>query len=239
MEEISKDLVVTRHNSLIEGCYKLNLDEQRLLYLCITQLDPRKPLPKDNSFTVTASQFAKTFNIDPTNVYKQLEEASKELAERWLRTNDGKYREKFRWVFGVRYHDDEGKVTLGFSPWVVPYLTSLHKQFTSIKLSQIANLKSVYSIRLLEFLTQFKSTGKFIINLDKFKERLGIENEYNRFYNLKKRVIEPALKELKEKSGLTIEWKPIKSGKTITQLEFVFSKIMENEVNEDQIVLEI
>ena len=64
MSSNQKDLVITRHNSLIEGCYKLTLDEQRLLYLCITQLDPRKPLPKDNSFTVTADHFAQTFNIE-------------------------------------------------------------------------------------------------------------------------------------------------------------------------------
>ena len=55
------------------------------------------------------------------------------------------------------------------------------------------------------------------------------------------RVIEPALRELKEKSGLKIEWKPIKFGKTIKQLEFVFSETteMENEISEDQMVLEI
>jgi len=239
MSSNQKDLVITRHNSLIEGCYKLTLDEQRLLYLCITQLDPRKPLPKDNSFTVTADHFAQTFNIDKTNVYRQLEEASRELAERWLRTNDGKYREQFRWVFGVRYHDNEGKVTLGFSPWVVPYLTSLQKQFTSLRLSQVANLKSIYSIRLLEFLTQFKGTGKFIIDLSKFKERLGIENEYKRFFDLKKRVIDVAVKELKEKSNFIVNWKSIKCGKTIKQLEFVFSELTENEINEDQLALEV
>lgn len=238
MSENDKELAITRHNSLIEGCYKLSLDEQRLLYLCITQLDPRKPLPKDNSFTVTAAQFSEVFKIDPANVYNQLEEASKELAERWLKTNDGRYREKFRWVFGVRYHDNEGKVTLGFSPWVVPYLTSLQKQFTSIKLSQIANLKSIYSIRLLEFLAQFKKTGKFIITLGKFRERLGIEKEYDRFYNLKMRVIEPALKELKEKSNFVIEWKPIKVGKTVKQLEFSFFEI-EDEHKDEQLSLEI
>lgn len=236
MSSSQKDLVITRHNSLIEGCYKLTLDEQRLLYLCITQLDPRKPLPKDNSFTITADNFAQTFNVEKTNVYRQLEEASKELAERWLRTNDGKYREQFRWVFGVRYHDNEGKVTLGFSPWVVPYLTSLQKQFTSLKLSQVANLKSIYSIRLLEFLMQFKSTGKFIIDLNKFKERLGIEKEYKRFFDLKKRVIDVAVNELKEKSNLMVNWKSIKCGKTIKQIEFIFS---ENEINEDQLALEV
>lgn len=218
-----KELTVTRHNSLIEGCYKLNLNEQRLLYLCVSKLDPRKVLPKDNSFTVTAKEFSEHFLIDERIVYKEIEEASKTLAERWVRTTDGKYREQFRWVFGVRYHDNEGKVTLGFSPWVIPYLTNLREQFTSLKLSQISELKSVYSIRLLEFLTQFKATGKFIIDLDRFKDRLDIKNEYKRFYNLKMRVIEPAVKELKEKSNLDIRWKPIKSGKTIKQLEFIFS----------------
>lgn len=219
-----KELTVTRHNSLIEGCYKLNLNEQRLLYLCVAKLDPRKVLPKDNSFTVTAKEFAEQFLMDEKLVYKEMEDASKALAERWVRTTDGKYREQFRWVFGVRYHDNEGKVTLGFSPWVIPYLTNLREQFTSLKLSQISELKSVYSIRLLEFLTQFKATGKFIIDLDRFKERLDIKNEYKRFYNLKMRVIEPAVKELREKSNLVIDWKPIKSGKMIKQLEFIFSE---------------
>ena len=219
-----KELTVTRHNGLIEGCYKLNLNEQRLLYLCVAKLDPRKVLPKDNSFTVTAKEFAEQFLMDEKIVYKEMEDASKALAERWVRTTDGKYREQFRWVFGVRYHDNEGKVTLGFSPWVIPYLTNLREQFTSLKLSQISELKSVYSIRLLEFLMQFKATGKFIIELDRFKERLDIKNEYKRFYNLKMRVIEPAVKELKEKSNLVIDWRPVKSGKTIKQLEFVFSE---------------
>jgi plasmid replication initiation protein len=219
-----KDLVITRHNSLVEGSYKLNLDEQRLLYLCITQLDPRKPLPKDNSFTVTAKEFAETFSIDEKSVYQQIEEAAKNLSERWLKTNDARYREQFRWVFGVRYHDDEGKVTLGFSPWVIPYLTCLKEQFTSLRLSQVANLKSIYSIRLLEFLTQFKATGKFLIDLDRFKDRLELKNEYKRFFDLKRRVIDPAVKELKEKSNLIIDWKTIKAGRTIKQLEFVFSE---------------
>jgi plasmid replication initiation protein len=219
------DLVVTRHNGLIESSYKLGLDEQRLLYLCITQLDPRKPLPKDNCFTVTAHEFGEVFNIDSTNVYRQLEEASMELAERWIKTNDGKHREQFRWVFGVKYHDDEGKVTLGFSPWVVPYLTLLHKQFVSLKLSQISNLKSIYSIRLLEFLMQFKATGKFIIELERFKDRLCITNEYKRFFDLKKRVIDVAVKELKEKSNIDITWKSLKVGKKIKQLEFIFHEV--------------
>lgn len=59
----SKELFVTKHNGLIEASYKLTLNEQRLVLLCISQLDPRKPLPKENLFTITAKDFASMFGI--------------------------------------------------------------------------------------------------------------------------------------------------------------------------------
>jgi plasmid replication initiation protein len=218
----SKDTLVTKHNSLIEASYKLTLNEQRLVLSCIAQIDSRKPLPKDNLFTITAKEFSEMYGIEEKHAYEALNEAANTLYERDIRTYDGKYRERFRWVYGVRYHDDGGKVTLGFSSWIIPYLTMLHERFTSYNIKQIAGLKSVYSIRLLEFFTQFKNTGKLIIGLEKFKERLDLKEEYKRFYDLKKRVIEPAVKELTEKSDFIITWKSVKEGKIIKSLVFNF-----------------
>ncbi len=220
----SKELVITKHNSLVEASYKLTLNEQRLILSCIAQLDSRKPLPKDNLFTVTAKEFSEMYSVSIKKSYEELEMSSNSLYERDIKTHDNKNDRRFRWVYEIKYHKNEGKVTLGFSPSVAPYLTMLYERFTSYSVNQIAELKSVYSIRLLEFITQFKATGKLLIDLDRFKDRLELKNEYTRFYNLKKRVIEPAVKELKEKSNLEINWKPIKSGKTIKQLEFIFTE---------------
>ncbi len=232
----SKELFVTKHNGLIEASYKLTLNEQRLVLLCISQLDPRKPLPKENLFTITAKDFASMFGISEKCAYRELENASKDLYEQDIRTYDGKYNCRFRWVYGVKYHDSEGKVTLGFSPWVAPYLATLHERFTRYNLKKVSGLKSVYAIRLFEFLIQFKRTGKLLISLDVFRDRLDIKNEYKRFCDLKRRVILTAVKELQEKSGLLINWKPIKSGKSVTQLEFNFreSEILDGEDNEEK-----
>jgi plasmid replication initiation protein len=216
--------IVTKHNSLIEASYKLTLNEQRLISICISKLDPRKPLPKDNIFEITAKEFSEKYGINVKKAYKELEEASKDLYEQDIKTYDGKYLERFRWVYGVKYHEGEGRVTLGFSPWVVPYLTMLHERFTSYQLKQIAELKSVYAIRLFEFLMQFKATGRFIIDLDRFRERLGLKMEYKRFFDLKRVVIDRSIKELSKKSNLVITWKALKGirGKAVKQLEFVF-----------------
>jgi len=217
---------VTKHNALISSSYRLTLNEKRLLFLCIAQLDPTKPLPKDNCFTVTAKEFAKTFEVDEKNVYREIEKTTKLLAERWIRVNKSYKHNKrqFRWVYGIEYHDQEGKVTLGFSPWLIPYLTELSGEFTKIKLHQLATLKSIYSIRLLEFITQFKSTGWLLMTLDEFKDRLEIKNEYARFYDLKKRVLDVAVEELQEKANLNISWKAIKEKKIIKRLEFHFAE---------------
>jgi plasmid replication initiation protein len=229
------DIVITKHNSLIEASYKLTLNEQRLISACISKLDPRKPLPKDNAFEITAKEFSEKYGISIKKAYKELEEASKDLYEQDIKTYDGKYRERFRWVYGVKYHEGEGRVTLGFSPWVVPYLTMLHERFTSYQLKQIAELKSIYSIRLFEFLMQFKATGRFIIDLDRFRERLGLTTEYKRFFDLKRVVIDRSLKELSKKSNLVINWKAIKGshGKAIKQLEFVFRETKTIEVTNE------
>lgn len=229
----TKEFIVTKHNSLIEASYRLTLNEQRLILFCISQLDSRKPLPKDSIFTITAKEFAKMFKIEEKHAYESLETSSNDLYERDIKTYDKKYGRRFRWVYEVKYHKNEGMVTLGFSPSVTPYLTKLYEQFTSYNLNEIASLKSVYSIRLLEFLTQFKASGKFIISLDKFKERLELNEGYKRFYDLKRWVIEPAVKELREKSNFLIKWKPIKGerSKGIKQLEFIFGYKEENKIS--------
>ncbi|OTP68202.1 hypothetical protein PAMC26577_34360 [Caballeronia sordidicola] len=43
------------------------------------------------------------------------------------------------------------------------------------------------------------------------------------FKALRERVIEPAVKELREKNGLIIEWETVKSGRKVTGLRFEFA----------------
>jgi plasmid replication initiation protein len=39
---------------------------------------------------------------------------------------------------------------------------------------------------------------------------------------MKMRILDPAVKELKEKSSLVIDWRAIKKGRTVDRLEFTF-----------------
>lgn len=216
------DLTINKSNSLIAASYKLTLNEQRLVLACIAQIDSRKPIP--NLIHIYAKDFGEIYKLDQKDVYRALAEATTNLYHRDIKTYDGRNRERFRWVDYVKYHDQEGYVSLSFTRWVAPYLSLLHKQFTSYRIKQVAMLKSIYSIRLFELLIQFKSTGKLIIEVSKFKDFLELGDQYNRFYDLKRWVIEPAIKELKNKSNLIIEWEVNKKGQKIESLLFTFKE---------------
>jgi plasmid replication initiation protein len=92
----SNDLLVTKHNSLIEASYKLTLNEQRLVLFCIAKLDTRKPIPRDNTFTITAKEFSETFGLEEKHAYEALDDAASSLYDRDIKTYDGKHRERFQ-----------------------------------------------------------------------------------------------------------------------------------------------
>jgi len=219
-------LKVTKSNDLIEASYKLTLNEQRLVLLAIARLDSRKPMP-NGKLTIRAVEFAETFAVEPKHAYAALEEAATRLYERDIKTYDGRYRERFRWVYSVRYHEREGCVTLGFSPEVTPYLTLLHQRFTSYELKQIVRLNSPYAIRVYELLKQFTETGERTITLEQFKERLELSEQYARFYDLKRRIVDPAVKEINGHTDLEVEWDTVRQGRKIKGLLFTFSKAVQ------------
>ena len=226
-----KNILVTKSNHLIEASYKLTLNEQRLILACIAQLDGRKPLPRDNMFTISALEFAETFDVSIDKTYSYLREASENLFKRKISRIDGRVRDDQRWVYRAQYFEGEAKVTIGFSPSVAPYLTMLHQQFTSYQLKQVSGLRSVNSIRIFEMLAQFRKTGKLLISLEDFKNRLELGDRYARFYDIKRRIIEPAVKELLIKSGLEIEWEAKREGRKVRSLEFTFKDIQQMSFN--------
>lgn len=218
--------LVTKSNHLVEAGYKLSLNEQRLILFAISKLDSRTPLPKNNDFVITASEFSESFNMPLNQAYEVLEEAASRLYDRDIKSfdKDLKMRERFRWVDCVQYWDGDAKVTLSFSKKIIPYLTKLHRQFTSYELKQISGLKTAYSIRFYELLVQFIKTGERYITLEKLRDLLEIKNEYARFFNLKMRVIEPSIKNINESTDLAVDWDVVKKGKVITGLMFIFQE---------------
>ena len=217
--------LVVKDNALIRASYKLTLNEQRLVLTCIARLDSmRGTLPKDNIFQVTVDDFQEQWGLPRPKAYQALAEASDALYERDIKLRDSTGKARMRWVYYVKYHNNQGRVDLGFSPTVAPYLTQLRREFTSYGLDSVSGLKSAYSIRVFELLMQFKSTGVCHVGVDELRFALDLGDRYPRFTDLKKRVIDPAVKELSQKSNLDVQYDVHRKSNVAFAITFFFAE---------------
>jgi len=218
-----KNLVAYKSNSLIEASYKLSLQEQRLLFICIGKINPLDVIPRKN-FEITAQEFFDAFpDMGRENAENCLQEAADKISERWIYIHWKHKEEKIRWVQGqVKYSTGLAKIELIFSDLIMPYLTQLKNKFTGISIKNISSLKRTYSIRLYELLIQYKEIGYRKITVEDFRSMLNIEDKYKEYKDLKKYVISPAIKELEEKSNITIKFDTERKGRNIYALLFSF-----------------
>lgn len=211
---------VTKSNELIKAGYALSLNEQRLILFCIAQIDSRKPIRRIKD--VVASEFAHVYGIDTRHAYEALEDATDRLWNREVKTrfDDGRV-EKIRWVSKATYHKGTGRVTVNFSPEIIPLLTLLNQRFTTYELRYIAMLTSSYSIRIYEFLKQYVNLKNTVtVDLLDFREMLALTAAYSRFSNLKARIIQPSIDQVNQHTDLSVTWLPIREKRSVVAIKF-------------------
>lgn len=212
------NLVVYKDNYLVEASYKLSLIEQRLMLYCISKLNPQEP---QQTQTISVEDFIKQFpDVKKNHAYNQIKTAVNSLYERSIKVKDPKYVEEFRWIQSKKYFSNEGSAVIEFSNAVMPYLCQLEKQFTNYQLRNISGFKRTYSIRLYELLTQYRSLKSRIISVLDLRIALQLDDKFNEWYELHRKIIKPSIEEINEKSDLKVAYKPLRKGRSIDSIEF-------------------
>jgi plasmid replication initiation protein len=215
------NLSVTKSNALIDASYKLNVQAQKLVLACLGKVDPRREIPKE--MTMTAFEFAELMGVP--NAHRELYLAVDSLFESSMKIREGNDDIEVRWIQKKsKKIKGSGSITITWSDDVLKYISSLQSRFTSYKLRHIAELQSSHSIRLYELLMKFNSTGERVIYLKDFKSALGISDKYPLFKILNRDVIKPSIKELNQRSDLTIKYETIKKGRSVSALSFEFKQ---------------
>lgn len=227
MLAMRKQLVV-KDNVLINAATVLSLTEQRLILLAI--IDTRASgagITASEPLAVHANRYAAEFGVTRQAAYSALREAASGLFER--RFSYQEERKKgvadvvSRWVSQIAYIEEEATVELVFSPAIVPLITSLEKHFTSYQLELVRELTSFYAIRLYELLIAWRGVGKASFGLEALRGSLGIEpTAYQRIGNFKSRVLDIALKQINEKTDLTVQCYQQKSRGKVAGFSFTF-----------------
>lgn len=229
--------VVKKSNELIEARYRLSVWEQRLLFTLLTSVTKH-----DEDFKrhrVRVADFAEQWQLgdDSHSLHEKVQEAADSLVGRTVQLSaDPKVSKTVSWLSYVEYVRGSGVVEMEFHSSLKPYLLQLQGNFTQYSLKSVVKFRNQYSIRLYELLKlevfKFKNIGHFskTFNYQDLRLLFGIEEkEYSLFSDLKKRVIEPAVKEISANTDVNI--KEVRYGKTGRKVtDITFSVIIKPEV---------
>lgn len=131
------------------------------------------------------------------------------------------------------------KVSQGFKE---RYINSPLKGWTRYELAEFVGLSGTYTKTIYRYLKQFRSSGRWRIRYDDFKELLGVPEKY-RASEIDKWILKPAIKELSAERNLfdqrrtpfeKLVVKKHKKGREIETLEFCFMPQPVSELDKDK-----
>lgn len=227
---VPTEVLVTKSNQLVEACYRLDLVELRIIMMAIhigrtnDLLTGGPDRVLCDPIRIDASLFTQHFPMHEESIYKQLKAGVKSLLRKPLSTvepiNGRPCPVDIPWFSKAAYIASEAAIEVEFNHHVLPYISRLSSEFTEYRLAKIGRLSSAHAVRVYEMLAQYLNLGKREIDLDRLRKTLMIEGEYKVVADLRKRVIDPAVKQINDSTDLQVSYVQKKRGHVITSFLF-------------------
>lgn len=221
-EVISKrEMQVVKSNDLIRTSrHSFNLQQQKALLYIISQMKPGFKEFSYQEFEI--NEFCDICGIERNNGknFKDLKDGLQGLRDKsmWVKLENGKTI-LTAWLLKVEIDDNCGTVGVMLDKELEPFLLELQKNFTTYNLIWTLRMKSKYSIRLYELLKSYENLHEDIIfTVEQLKERIGAE--YDKWYDLKRKCIEVAIKEINAQTDISVIYSIEKRGKAVNKVIF-------------------
>lgn len=215
-----KNNLIVKSNQVIEASYTLTTIEQRLILSAIAQVPKGEELSDDVLYPITTDNLVK-LGGDKKASHKDFKDAVNRLYERSIVLRDGDNSDSFRWIQEKNFKRSN-IAFIRFSKPILPFLSNLKAEFTKYLESDIIGMSSPYAIRIYELMMQYRSVGYREINLEELRWMFQLQNKYPVWTDLKKRVIDQAVKEINEYSPYTLTIEAKRTGRKISSVKLTF-----------------
>ena len=232
------DIRVTAANALIEANYSENLTARahkvaRLIIALVrpddTELGPFYKVSIDSLKHYLGYHEGKKWG----RFLKDLEDIADRLNSEAIDIPTGDKKKYTKAYFIASWTVDLNKRTVEFeiSQKLKPYLIQLKTEFTSYLLGNIPKLKSAYSIRMYELLSQYRRIGKRTFEVEDLKKKLGCN--YDLYGHFKSKALKKAQEDMEIYTDLRFEMEEHKAGRKVVELTFyIYSNTPKEPVQE-------
>lgn len=237
VSELNDEHWITKHNDLIESSSKLTLQQQRILLIIASRIQPKDENFKLYRFNTKDIIEILGLSTRSGSYYNQIKSIVNDLQTKTLTIKSQGRETNFTWVITSDYYADQGVFQVELHPKLKPYFLQLKDKFTQYRLENILRLNSPYAIRMYELLKQYEGIRVRRFDVDELKVLLAIEpGKYKQYGHFKSKILIHSQEQIEKHTDLRFEFKEIKTGRKITRLEFhIKSKakqVLEIEVDE-------
>jgi len=243
---IDPNKTIKQSNRLIEAKYKLTSQEQKLVIAICSQLD--KNAANFDTIRIKVADFANFCNIKSTNKYAEVRRIVMRLLDRKLlihKADGGWY--GTHWLQSAEYIPAESVIEYKIDERLKPELLQLKAAYLDTAAQPLMEFKCDYSARIYFLLKKMLKIKEFEYDLDFIRERFQLSKSYQIFFNLKNKVIEPAITEINEKSDIQVKHGYIKQGRSYTKIHFTVTlkkepsreEILEHEYGQQRLIEQV
>ena len=201
---------VVKANDLINARYDWTVLQQRMVLLMIAELNSEA---EDFGWqTIHVGDLIDRGQVSGHAYYERVTEAAQVLLDQkiYVKQTSGRWRGYNLLSF---VEPDTGCIKARFNPDMRPFLLQLKRRFTKYMLENVMRFQSPYSTRIYELAMQYLDIGHRTIPLDALREMLVVEEKYPRFYDLRRRVLDQAAKEINKLTDLAFRYDVIREGR--------------------------
>ena len=254
--ETTKDISISKSNTLIEAGFDLTLAEHDLMTLAINKL--HKQATGNHEVFITAQEFAVANKISESHAYQQLKATADKLMERHLKfplyidldkkqnkepnavcvvpPKHGRYETvptKHNWLQSVGYMESNGFIYLLFTDPIRFLIDKTGDAYTTYNFTNTIEMTTFGGKRLYEMVCKWKDLGKTkMMYIDEWKDFFGVSSKYEKVFEFKRWVLLPAIAEVNSQGDFRISLKQEKVGRSITHFQILIKKLKTEKTKE-------
>lgn len=217
--------IVKKHNELIRSKINVNTQTAGKILACLVACIR----PEDTHFKESYSLNIKDYLSDAGAQKKYIREACKELATATVETEWPDPDDPNDFIFyvmpffsSIKYR--KGLIEAKFNAEMSGFLLELKSCFTQYNLIEYLKLPSSYSQRVFELLMSWRFKPEVVLSVSDLHKCLETPPSFRAdFKAFRVYVLEKAQKDIHQHTTLRFEWQPVKAGRTIEAIRFLFS----------------
>jgi len=210
---LSDRKIVKMSNDLNSARFKMSPLALDILHLFVAQVKKEDKEFKQFEISVKdmEKKLGKRVNVD------YLDKVTNELFLPFKLYENGSW-EKYSWCSKVSFKNN--RLTFEMHEDLKNKIINLPNNYVLFNMQETTKLSNFNLKRLYTLLKQFENSGWYEISVEELIAILDAQKQFKRYTDLKRYLLEPAIKQINEKTDLSFKYEEIKSGRKVARIKF-------------------